>query len=68
MNVVGFDAYITLRHKSTKRLLDHHSKSRSKYHVQPDQFHAPLQVLAYIRNHERMAVKRSMDEESNECD
>ena len=62
------DRPILLRHKSSEKRLDHHGKPRSKYHVQPNQFHAPLQVLAFIRNHERMAIKRSMDEESNECD
>ena len=59
---------ILLRHKSTEKRLDRHGNPRSKYHVQPNQFHAPLQVLAFIRNHERMAVKRLMEEGSNEGD
>jgi len=60
------DRPIRLRHKNAEKRLDRYGKPIGHYHAQPYQFHAPLQVLAYIRNHERLEVRRSMDTESTE--
>ena len=60
------DRPIQLRHKNANPRLDRNGKPLGYYHVQHYRFHAPLQVLAYIRNHERLEVERMMGESPSE--
>lgn len=55
------DRPIRLRHKNAEKRVDRHGKLIGHYHRQQYEFHAPLQVLAYIRNHEQAEVHRLMD-------
>jgi hypothetical protein len=56
---------IRLRHKNAEKWRDRNGKLIGHFHTQPYQFHAPLQVLAYIRNHERLEVQRSLETEQS---
>jgi len=55
------DRPIRLHRKNAEKRLDRHGKLIGYYHLQEYSFHAPLQVLAYIRKHEQAAVRRLMD-------
>jgi len=59
------DRPIRLRHKNAEKRLDRSGQPTGHYHAQPYQFHAPLQVLAYIRNHEQLEVRRLMGVETD---
>ena len=56
------DRPIRLRHKNAEKWVDRYGQDTGHYHVQPYHFHAPLQTLAYIRNHEQFEIQRLMED------
>lgn len=60
------DRPIKLHHKNAETRYDRDGNPTGQYHTQPMIFHAPLQALTYIRNHEQAEIKRQMDALENE--
>ena len=55
------DRPIKLKHKNATKKLNRNGKSTGHYHNQDLTFHAPLQVLSYIRRHESAEIRRLME-------
>jgi len=60
------DRPIKLKHKNSEKRLNRYGKPTGHYHNQELTFHAPLQVLSYIRRHEQAEIRRMMEDEEND--